>query len=104
MLVRRLLLALAGLMLLLVVLAAGVSPRQPAGPAAPGAPEASAAGASQRPLTRTISAGAARGRPVAGHRGRLVQLTVRGDAVDSVQLGDLGVEPIDPASPALFEL
>jgi hypothetical protein len=46
----------------------------------------------------------ARPRDVRARVGDTVRLTVAGDVVDSVELGELDVEAIDPESPALFEL
>src|SRR4051794_19880148 len=99
---RRLLVLLA-VLLGLTALAAGIAPRQAATPPAAEAPRASTAAPVERPLHRTIDADAPGRRRIVVDRGRLVRLTVKGDVVDSVQLDDLDVQPIDPSSPALFE-
>ena len=102
MLARRLLILLAVLMGL-TALAAGVAPREPARDTA-AEPPAPAAAPVEDPLERTLSADGGPDRRVVARRGRVVRLTVEGDVVDSVVLGDLKIEPIDPESPALFEL
>ena len=103
MLARRLLIVLAVLMAL---------PRSP--PASPRASRARddaaesprAGGGAGRGPARAHALGRRRraDRRIAARRGRHVRLTVEGDEVDSVELGELEVEPIDPESPALFEL
>ena len=103
MLARRLLILLAVLMGL-TALAAGVAPRRPLPQDEPSTPQASTAQPVQKPLVRTLSADEPSGRRIVVTRGRLVQLTVTGDVVDSVQLGDLQVHALDPESPAHFEL
>jgi hypothetical protein len=105
MLARRLLILLAVLMGL-TALAAGVAPRRPL-PSSdqPGTAQAApSAGKSAKPLKRTIDANEPSSRKIVVQQGRLVDLTVQGDVVDSVQLGDLEVQPLDPDSPALFEV
>jgi hypothetical protein len=107
-LVRRLLILLAVLMVLSAV-ASAVAPRQPAPVSdsdrgAPASPAATAAG-ELPPLEATLSADeGAEERRLTAAVGQTVRLTVEGDVVDTVALGELEVEPIDPDSPALFEL
>jgi hypothetical protein len=108
---RRLLLLVAILMGL-TALAASVAPRDPArerrnSAQAPPSPTATPAPAASdaRVLRRTLSAGeGARRRDIRVRVGDTLALTVRGDVVDSVQLGDLAVEAVDPEAPAFFEL
>jgi len=108
---RRLLLLVAILMGL-TALAASVAPRDPTperrnSAQAPPSPTATPAPAASeaRVLRRTLSAGeGARRRDIRLRVGDTLELIVRGDLVDSVQLGDLGVEAIDPEAPALFAL
>ena len=103
MLVRRLLIALA-VLIALTALAAGVDP-EPRDDGDP-APQSSAfpAGAGKE-VERTISTSAkGADRRVTARIGELVRLTVEGTEVDSVELGDLEVAPLDPESPAIFEL
>jgi hypothetical protein len=103
MLARRLLILLAVLMGL-TALAAGVAPRRPLPQDDAAPPQASTARPVQKPLVRTLSADEPSGRRIEVNRGRLVRLTVEGDVVDSVQLGDLQVHALDPESPVHFEL
>jgi hypothetical protein len=105
MLARRLLILLAVLMGL-TALAAGVAPRRPLPPAdgPSSSPEAATAAPAQRPLERTLSADEPSSRKIVVRRGRLVRLTIEGDIVDSVQIGELAVLSLDPDSPVQFEL
>jgi hypothetical protein len=68
-------------------------------------PAEPAAGASRR-IEQTISADP--GRPRARVRARVgdvLELTVKGDVLDGVQIEELGeLEPVEPGSPARFEL
>jgi hypothetical protein len=106
-LARRLLILLAVLMGL-TALASGVAPREPEtreeprGAADPAAPSP-ASGRESLEVTVSASAGA-QPRRIPVTIGQTVRLTVEGDVVDGVQLGELDIEPIEPASPALFEL
>lgn len=106
MLARRLLILLAVLMGL-TALASGVAPREQQTreePRSAASPAPSRAGEPET-LEVTISASAgAEPRRVRVRIGQTVHLTVEGDVVDAVQLGDLEIEPIEPASPALLEL
>jgi hypothetical protein len=104
MIVRRLLIALAVLIALTAV-AAGVAPQQRV--ATDEGPEQVSPGTelSGQPVERTLST-RARGadRRVAIEAGAELRLLVQGEEVDSVQLGDLEVQPLDPESPATFDL
>jgi hypothetical protein len=101
-LARRLLIMLAVLMGL-TALAAGVAPRQPVrddGVVSTPSPEARPASA---PVERTLDARLSDQRVVA-RVGQLVVITVEAGALDSVSLDELGIEPVEPDSPARFEL
>jgi hypothetical protein len=109
MLGRRFLLLVAVLMGL-TALAASVAPREPllrertrqaATPTPTPLPTATPAPSlATRELTVSTSAPPAQLRV---EQGQLVEVSVSGDEIDSVQLLD-EIEPIDPDSPALFEL
>ena len=108
---RRLLLLVAILMGL-TALAASVAPRDPTperrnaaqAPPSP-TPTPAPVASSARVLRRTLSADeGARRRDIRLRVGDTLELTVRGEVVDSVQLGDFGVEAVDPEAPALFAL
>jgi hypothetical protein len=107
MLGRRFLLLVAVLMGL-TALAASLAPREPilrdrtrgAATATPTPPPQPATPV--KTVERTISTSEPAKR-VTVHEGQLVQLTVTGDEVDSVELLD-EIEPIEADSPALFEL
>jgi hypothetical protein len=105
-LARRLLILLA-VLLGLTALASGIAPReQPAReePPAAATPGPSAA-AEPEALEVTLSASpGAEQRLIPVTRGQTLRLTVEGDVVDAVQLGELDIEPIEPDSPALFQL
>jgi hypothetical protein len=112
-LVRRLLILLAVLIVLTAVAGSlapvPVAPPQPTpSPTATGRP--AAPGAHARPPARdvraAVSAASDRGeRRIAARVGDQVSITVMaGDAIDSVALGDLDVEPLEPGVPARFDL
>ena len=89
----------------LTALAAGVAPRER--PRGPGIRAAAGGRGASRSRARWSARSPADGGPdrtVVARRGRVVRLTVEGDVVDSVALGDLDIVAIDPESPALFEL
>jgi hypothetical protein len=109
MLGRRFLLLVAVLMGL-TALAASVAPREPlirererraATPTPTPTPEPRPV-AAMRTVQRTILTTDPRAR-VSVRQGQLVQLTVRGPEIDSIRLQD-EIEPLDPDSPAIFEL
>jgi hypothetical protein len=103
MIVRRLLIALA-VLIALTAIAAGVSPRP--GTESGSTPQAApAAGGVAEELDLTLST-TAKGaeRDLEASVGDTVRLTVEGDEVDSVELGDLEIAPLDPDSPAVIEL
>ena len=101
-LARRLLIALAVLMAL-TALAAGLAPRDTAlredSAATPAAPTAPAA----EPVQETLDA-AAEGQRVEARVGQTVTIVVRSAQLDSVELAEVGTEPVEPDSPARFEL
>jgi hypothetical protein len=109
MLGRRFLLLVAVLMGL-TALAASVAPREQltrdrerrAATATPTPSPPAAPAEAMRTIERTISTSEPPAR-VAVREGQLLQLTVTGSEVDSVMLLD-EIVPIDPDSPALFEL
>jgi hypothetical protein len=100
-LVRRLLIALAVLMAL-TALAASVAPRRED----PGeAPAATGTSAAPPPVEATLSADPeASERLIEAEPGQTVRLTIRGQELATVAIGELEVEVVDPESPALFEL
>jgi hypothetical protein len=103
MLARRLLVLLA-VMVVLTALAAGMAPRRPLAPT--DAPEASPAATTtaSRTLERTLDADAPAKRVVA-RSGETLVLTVKASEIDSVGIEGLsGMEPVEPDSPAHFEL
>jgi hypothetical protein len=101
-LARRLLIALAILMAL-TALTAGLAPEPRPDEERAATPAASAPAAP--PVTATLSSdpGAAE-RTVEAELGQTVQLTVEGDELATVALGELEIEVVDPESPARFEL
>lgn len=109
MLGRRFLLVVAVLMGL-TALAASVAPREPlirdrerkTATATPTPTAEPTAVAALRTVERTISANKPPARVVV-REGQLVQLTVKGSEVDSVELLD-NIQALDPDSPAIFEL
>ncbi len=102
MLARRLLIALAVLMAL-TALTASLAPRETAPPqqdsATPAAPGASV----PKPVEETLDAGG-EGQRVVARVGQNVTIVVRSKELDTVSLGDLGIETTEPDSPARFEL
>jgi hypothetical protein len=120
MLARRLLILIAVLMGL-TALTAGLAPREPAEesrstptptPAAPSAepqpPEDSAAGDLAEPgVTQHVidASEGARPKRVTATTGERLRITVEGDVLGSVELGDnVAIEQISPEAPASFEL
>ena len=113
MLGRRLLVLMA-VLLGLTALATALAPRPTVAPqrgsaTASPSPEPSASspvpGAS-RVVTQTVNADAgARRAHVRARAGDTIRLVVRGDILDAVELQGLGkIEPVEPDSPARFEL
>jgi hypothetical protein len=106
-LARRLLLLLA-VLIGLTALAGGLAPApapQPQGRATPGPLQASPAPGSLQTVRATLSAA----RDVAARRilarvGDQVSITVRAQHIDTVGLGDLDSEPVEPGLPAHFDL
>jgi hypothetical protein len=110
-LVRRLLLLLA-VLIALTALAGSIAPVPGPGPQsgetpAPSAsPEATAPRETGAPATVRAVVSAAPDRParlIRARAGDRVVITVRGDAIDSVALGDLEIEPVEPGIPARFD-
>jgi hypothetical protein len=109
MLGRRFLLLVAVLMGL-TALAASLAPREPlirdgdrrAATATPTPTPSPVPAEALQPVEKTIFT-AENPTRVAVHEGQIVQLTVRGSEVDSVQLLD-EIEPLEEDSPALFEI
>jgi hypothetical protein len=102
MLARRLLIALA-VLLLLTAVAASVAPRETGSrddaavtPAAPAKPAV-------KPVQETLDA-SAEGQRVLARVGQTVTIVVRSDTLDTVSLAELGAETTEPDSPARFEL
>jgi hypothetical protein len=102
MLARRLLILLA-VLLGLTALAAGVAPRERADTGtAPAVPSTPGTGA-PTPLERTIRT-SSQGERIDVRVGQIVVITVEGDALETVSLEEYGNEPVEPASPARFEI
>ena len=102
MLARRLLIALAVLMLL-TALAASVAPRESAVQDDTAATPAAPATATVEPVQATLDA-SAKDQRVQARVGQTVTIVVRSDTLDTVSLTDLGAETTEPDSPARFEL
>ena len=102
MLARRLLIALAALMVLTAV-AASLAPRE----SAPEQGDSTAAAATPQsgpdPVVQTLDA-QSEGQRVEARVGQDVTIVVRSDVLDSVSLAEYGVETTEPDSPARFEL
>jgi len=102
MLARRLLIALAVLMVI-TALAAGLAPREsPMDDDSP-APSATAAAAVQEPVMQTLDA-QAEGQRVEAEVGQIVRIVVTSDELDTVSMAEVGFETTEPDSPARFEL
>ena len=102
MLARRLLI-LAAVLMGLVALAAGVAPREPVRDTTGSPTPVPGAATPMAAVERTLDAQAS-DQEVAAHVGQTVVITVETDELDSVSLGDHGIETADPESPARFEL
>src|SRR5215210_8725479 len=101
-LARRLLI-LAAVLMGLIALAAGVAPRESTRDTT-GAPTPVREASTPPPaVERTLDAQSS-GQKVAARVGQTVVITVETDELDSVSLGDYGIETADPQSPARFEL
>jgi hypothetical protein len=106
---RRFLLLVVVLMGL-TALAASLAPREPlirnrdqrAGTVTPTPTASPVAGKTLEPIERTIFTAENPAR-VAVRKGQILQLTVRGSEVDSVQVLD-EIEPLEEDSPALFDI
>ncbi len=102
MLVRRLLI-LAAVLMALIALAAGVAPRQPARDTVTSPEPRPGASTPVAAVERTLDAQSS-DQEVAARVGQTVIITVETDELDSVSLGEYGIETADPQSPARFEL
>ena len=102
MLARRLLIALAVLMVL-TALAAGLAPRKTPLEQDDSPPPAASAQSGPDPVTETLDA-QSDGQRVEAQVGQQVTIVVRSDELDSVSLADVGIETAEPDSPARFEL
>ena len=102
MLARRLLIALA-LLMVITALAAALAPRRSSLSETPTPTSPAVAQAAAEPVEKTLDAQADDQR-IDARVGQIVRITVNTDQLDSVELGDLGTETADPDSPAIFEV
>jgi len=102
MLARRLLFALA-VLLVLTAVAAALAPR-PSTPQDDAAPTPSATAQPTRPPVEETLDAEASGQKVSARVGQNVVIVVEADELDSVSLAEVGTEPVEPDSPARFEL
>lgn len=102
MLARRLLIALA-LLMVITALAAALAPRRSSLSETPAPTSPAVAQAAAEPVEKTLDA-QADGQRIDAKVGQIVRITVNTDQLDSVELGDLGTETADPESPARFEI
>jgi hypothetical protein len=100
MLARRLLIALA-LLMVITALAAGLAPRESA--MDDDSPAPSTAAVVQEPVMQTLDA-QAEGQRVEAEVGQIVRIVVTSDELDTVSMAELGFETTEPDSPARFEL
>lgn len=104
MVARRLLIVLA-VLLGLTALAAGVAPRERLGsdsgspPAAAATPEQTATGT----ISKTLDAGST-GQRVVVRVGQTLELTVKSDTLETVNLAEYGDQTAEPDSPAHWEV
>ena len=102
MLARRLLIALA-LLMVITALAAGIAPRESAMDGDSPSPSATAGEVAQEPVMQTLDA-QAEGQQVEAKVGQIVRIVVTSDELDTVSMADVGFETTEPDSPARFEL
>ena len=102
MLARRLLIALA-LLMVITALAAGIAPRESAMDGDSPSPSATAGEVAQEPVMQTLDAQADDQR-VEAKVGQIVRIVVTSDELDTVSMADVGFETTEPDSPARFEL
>ena len=102
MLARRLLIVLA-VLLVLTAIAGGVAPRKPAPDVDAGGAGSATRGPAPPPVERTLDAAGSDQRVVA-RVGQSVTITVESDALDSVNIADVGAKTVEEESPARFEL
>ena len=101
MLARRLLIALA-VLLVVTALAAGLAPRDSPLRTTPSPTSPALSQAAAEPVDVTLDA-QEEGQRVDAEVGQLVTIVVRSDELASVSFADLGTETADPESPARFE-
>jgi hypothetical protein len=101
-LARRLLILLA-VLLGLTALAAGVAPRESLRDDPGTASPPPSARAPAEPLEQTLDAQSS-GQRVVARVGQTVVITVESTELDSVSLAEHEIEPVEPDSPARFEL
>jgi hypothetical protein len=102
MLARRLLFALA-VLLVLTAVAAALAPRPSAPQEDAAATPSPTAQPARPPVEETLDAEAS-GQKVSARVGQNVVIVVESDDLDSVSLAEVGTEPVEPESPARFEL
>src|SRR4051794_20198525 len=102
MLARRLLIALA-LLMVVTALAAALAPRKSPLSETPTPTSPAISQAAAEPVEKTLDA-QADGQRVEARVGQIVRITVNTDELDSVSIDNLGTETADPESPARFEL
>ena len=102
MLARRLLIALAVLMVLTAV-AASLTPRESSRQQDATTPSATSTQPAQKPVEATLDA-QEEGQRVEADVGQNVTIVVRSTELDSVSIAEVGTETAEPDSPARFEL
>ena len=102
MLARRLLIALA-LLMVITALAAGLAPRDSPLRDEPSPAQSAPAKPTPEPVEATLDA-QERDQRVEAEVGQLVRIVVRSDELDSVELAEVGTETVEADSPAIFEL
>jgi hypothetical protein len=102
MLARRLLFALA-VLLVLTAVAAALAPRETAPREDAAAAPPPTAQPARPAVEETLDAGAS-GQKVIARVGQNVTIIVESDELDTVELAELGTEPVEPDSPARFDL
>lgn len=102
---RRTVLIVLGVLAVLTVIASLVpAPRKSSGPAPGATPQALLDDPDRPDVTATVQAGAPTARTIDAELGDQVHITVDSNRVDSVQLGDLDTETVEPGVPASFSL
>jgi hypothetical protein len=104
---RRTVLVVIGVLAVMALLASVVpAPRAPSRPASTATPRpVDVPDDPDRPdVTATLQTNEEKPRTVDAELGDQVQITVDSTKIDSVQLGDLDTEPVEPGIPASFQL